>query len=122
MFLPGDEVALGEAYLYNDFDVEGNLETIYGAAERLLLDPPSWSQRLRLMRQLQLLPDESRRVTALQQLADDARGRARVSGRRHSVARDRQAVTYHYDVSNDFYRLWQDPPHGLLMRLFPVRG
>lgn len=109
MFLPGNEVALGEAYLYDDFDVEGNLEVIYGAAERLILDPPSWAERLRLMRQLRLLPEESRRVAALPQLAGGARGRARVSGRRHSVARDRQAVTYHYDVSNDFYRLWQDP-------------
>lgn len=109
MFLPGDEVALGEAYLYNDFDVEGNLETVFGAAERLALSPPSWPQRLRLLRQLRLLPDESRREAALRGLANDARGRAKVRGRRHSIARDRQAISYHYDVSNDFYRLWLDP-------------
>jgi len=30
-------------------------------------------------------------------------------GRRHSLARDRAAVTYHYDASNDFYRLFLDP-------------
>ncbi len=36
------------------------------------------------------------------------RGPARLAGRRHSVERDRQAVTYHYDVSNDFYALWLD--------------
>ena len=29
-------------------------------------------------------------------------------GRRHSIERDRQAVRYHYDVSNDFYALWLD--------------
>lgn len=109
MFLPGNEVALGEAYLYDDFDVEGNLETLYGAAESLILEPPSWSQRLRLIRRLQLLPDESRRMAALQQLSEGARGRARLGGRQHSVERDLQAVTYHYDVSNDFYQLWQDP-------------
>jgi cyclopropane-fatty-acyl-phospholipid synthase len=34
---------------------------------------------------------------------------ARVSGRRHSVPRDRAAVRYHYDVSNDFYRLLLGP-------------
>ncbi|MEA2007960.1 MAG: cyclopropane-fatty-acyl-phospholipid synthase family protein, partial [Chloroflexota bacterium] len=33
---------------------------------------------------------------------------ARVSGNRHSVARDQQAVTYHYDISNDFYALFLD--------------
>src|SRR3989440_10912181 len=29
-------------------------------------------------------------------------------GTRHSKERDRQAVTYHYDRSNDFYALWLD--------------
>jgi cyclopropane-fatty-acyl-phospholipid synthase len=28
--------------------------------------------------------------------------------KKHSLARDRRAVTFHYDVSNDFYRLWLD--------------
>src|SRR2546423_4552296 len=30
---------------------------------------------------------------------------ARLSGRRHSKARDAAAVAHHYDVSNEFYRL-----------------
>jgi cyclopropane-fatty-acyl-phospholipid synthase len=109
MFAPGNEVALGEAYLYNDFDVEGNFETVYGASERLLTHPPSLVQRLYLLRQLWSLPGDSRRLTELHHLTADARGRARVSGKLHSVARDRQAVTYHYNVGNDFYALWQDP-------------
>jgi cyclopropane-fatty-acyl-phospholipid synthase len=31
-----------------------------------------------------------------------------LKGKRHSIERDRQAVTYHYDVSNDFYALFLD--------------
>src|SRR5260370_14545908 len=31
-----------------------------------------------------------------------------IGGKRHSPERDRRAVTFHYDVSNDFYRLWLD--------------
>jgi cyclopropane-fatty-acyl-phospholipid synthase len=31
-----------------------------------------------------------------------------MQGLRHSRSRDRQAVTYHYDLSNDFYSLWLD--------------
>jgi cyclopropane fatty-acyl-phospholipid synthase-like methyltransferase len=31
-----------------------------------------------------------------------------LSGEQHSIERDRQAITYHYDVSNDFYALWLD--------------
>ena len=34
---------------------------------------------------------------------------ASVSGGRHSLTRDRQAVRHHYDVSNDFYRLLLGP-------------
>ena len=33
---------------------------------------------------------------------------ARLSGRRHSRARDLAAVRFHYDVGNDFYALWLD--------------
>ncbi len=40
--------------------------------------------------------------------ARDASGPA-LRGRRHTRARDRAAVTYHYDASNDFYRLFLDP-------------
>ena len=29
-------------------------------------------------------------------------------GERHGPARDRAAIQYHYDVGNDFYRLWLD--------------
>jgi cyclopropane-fatty-acyl-phospholipid synthase len=32
----------------------------------------------------------------------------RPKGRRHSIARDKRAVTYHYDVSNDFFGLFLD--------------
>ena len=33
---------------------------------------------------------------------------ARLTGRRHSRARDLAAVRFHYDVGEDFYRLWLD--------------
>jgi cyclopropane-fatty-acyl-phospholipid synthase len=32
-----------------------------------------------------------------------------LKGALHSKERDRQAVTYHYDVGNDFFSLWLDP-------------
>src|SRR5262249_27731249 len=34
--------------------------------------------------------------------------RPKVSGKLHSKERDFQAVTYHYNISNDFYALWLD--------------
>ncbi len=35
---------------------------------------------------------------------------ARIRGRLHSPLRDRQAISHHYDLSNDFYALILDPP------------
>lgn len=37
-----------------------------------------------------------------------ARHAYRPHGRKHSIARDKAAISYHYDVSNEFYELWLD--------------
>lgn len=101
MFLPGNEVALAEAYLYNDFDVEGDLEAVFDLAETLPQHVSSWGARLKIARALLRLPSQEQRRPA-------GRGPARLRGRQHSLDRDRQAIAYHYDVSNDFYRLFLD--------------
>ena len=38
MLLPGNEVNLAEAYLYNDFNVEGDIERVFSLAEAGLAD------------------------------------------------------------------------------------
>lgn len=101
MLLPGTEVGLGEAYLYNDFDVEGDLEVVFSLADTLGQDVNGVLQKLHAARILLQLPSGPARPTA-------RRGPARLTGKRHSIERDRRAVTYHYDVSNDFYALWLD--------------
>jgi len=102
MFLPGTEVGLGEAYLYDDFDIEGDIEQIFAVAEALTA-AAGLKARLRLGSLLMRLParEGDRHRSA-------RRGPAKFSGKPHSIARDRQAVTYHYNVSNDFYALWLD--------------
>jgi cyclopropane-fatty-acyl-phospholipid synthase len=100
MLLPGDELTLGESYLYNDIDIEGDVEAVFDLATDLQQQIGSWRQKLGLATQLLRLPLPAERQTM--------RGRARLSGRQHSLRRDRQAISYHYDVSNAFYRLWQD--------------
>ncbi len=101
MFLPGTEVGLGEAYLYDDFDIEGNAEAVFALADSFTSIALNWRKKLRAGSDLARLPAGKRTLKT-------RRGPARLSGRRHSVERDRQAVTYHYDVSNDFYALWLD--------------
>lgn len=101
MLLPGTEVGFAEAYLYNDFDVEGNLEAVLGLADGWTQEVNGLPARLRTALDLRRLPPGARHERG-------RRGPAQLTGRSHSIERDRQAVTYHYDVSNDFYSLWLD--------------
>jgi cyclopropane-fatty-acyl-phospholipid synthase len=101
MLLPGTEVGLGEAYLYDDFDVEGNLEGVFDLVDRLALDLNGVLDKLRAGRNLLKLPSGTKHKPG-------QRGPARLKGKSHSIERDRKAVTYHYDVSNQFYALWLD--------------
>lgn len=101
MLLPPNEVNMGEAYLYDDFDIEGNVEAAFEAAQPLLRDGLGWRTRLGLALKLLRLP-------AGREAEAGPRGRAQMRGHQHSIDRDRQAIAYHYDVSNDFYSLWLD--------------
>ena len=101
MLLPSpDELSLGEAYVSDDFDIEGDLEAVFPLADHLLAGPRRGAgERVRLGRRLLELPR-----------GRDSRGgaAARLRGRKHSRARDRQAVAYHYDRSNEFFALFLD--------------
>jgi cyclopropane-fatty-acyl-phospholipid synthase len=105
MFLPGTEVGLAEAYLHNDFDIEGDIEAAFDIADFLLARLGDWKKKVKVAGMLAALPDRSGRSTmrrAARQLLP------RIRGRQHSPERDRRTVIFHYDVSNDFYRLWLD--------------
>jgi cyclopropane-fatty-acyl-phospholipid synthase len=105
MFLPGTEVGLAEAYLQDDFDIEGDIEAAFEVGDFLLSRLDDWKKKLKLGGLLIALPEHdgksSMRRAARQLLS-------RVRDKRHSPEWDRRAVTFHYDVSNDFYRLWLD--------------
>jgi len=101
MLFSGSQVGMGEAYLHNDFDVEGDLEAVFGLADELTKNVTGVLAKLRVAGYLLRLPRGAQRKPGL-------RGPAQLKGKRHSLERDRQAVTYHYDVSNDFFSLWLD--------------
>lgn len=100
LFRSPSELSLGEAYLYDDFDIEGDIGSAFTLADYLVHLAPGLRERLRLARRLLALPSPAS--------ARDVRPSERLRGLRHSRSRDRLAVTYHYDVSNDFYSLWLD--------------
>ncbi|HXV22235.1 MAG TPA: cyclopropane-fatty-acyl-phospholipid synthase family protein [Desulfuromonadales bacterium] len=100
MFLAANELTLGEAYIYDDFDVEGDLEAGISFADYLFELRQGLPEKLRNARYLLSLPARER--------PGSLRQAARLAGQAHSRERDSQAITYHYNVSNDFYRLWLD--------------
>lgn len=103
MFWPPRPYTLGEAYIYDDIDLEGDIHAFFGGLASYLYElrrRRSFGQRLRWLKRLLALPRGERPRTG--------RVAARLSGALHSPERDRQAVSYHYDVGNDFYQLWLD--------------
>ena len=103
MFLPGTEVGLGEAYIYNDFDIEGEVEQLFSVADSVVNTVSGLAKKIKLGRELLQLPERRG-----EWVLSSRRGPAKLTGREHSIDRDRQAVTYHYNVSNEFYSLWLD--------------
>lgn len=100
MFLPPSEVNLGEAFIFGDFDIEGDIfhaTSLIDYFPRLhfTVGDLAW-----LGRNLLALPRDRQ--------ADTARPGLRPAGQAHSRRRDRETVQFHYDVSNDFYALWLD--------------
>jgi cyclopropane-fatty-acyl-phospholipid synthase len=122
-----DELGLARAYVAGDLDADGDIFAAFGAlssAGRLApgtrAAPLTIAERLALLRTAVALgvigpppppPPEEVRIAG--------------HGRRHSRARDAAAVSSHYDVGNDFYRLvlgpsmvyscavWEDATTGL---------
>src|SRR5437764_13524169 len=88
------DLGLARAYVTGELEVEGDLYTALAQLARLDLELPLHA-RLRLLRELgglRLLRPPPRPEQEV-----------RLRGRRHSKARDEQAIAHHYDVSNRFY-------------------
>ncbi|MGD0591185.1 MAG: cyclopropane-fatty-acyl-phospholipid synthase family protein [Bacteroidota bacterium] len=100
MFLRFNENALGQAYIYDDFDIEGNIERAFPMAEYLLGLHLSIADRIRIASMLLTLPSHHGPRSGRQPV--------HLTGAQHSTARDHQAVTYHYNTSNDFFALFLD--------------
>ena len=100
MFLSPSELTLGEAYIYDDFDIEGDTEAAFELADYLLDQERTPSASFDLNEQLQKLPANDRQRAGPLSV--------KLWGSVHSKDRDQQAVTYHYDLPAEFYALWLD--------------
>ena len=96
---PG-QLGLGRAYVAGALEVD-DVDKVLA-----LLDgysPPPIDARTKAR-----LAAAALRAGALKQVPKTPAVELRPQGRRHSIARDKRAVTHHYDVSNDFFALFLD--------------
>lgn len=87
------ERTLGEAFIDGHLDFEGNIFSVFPIA-RFVLDRPA-STRYNILRTVWRTSANAKRALRL--------------GTTHSKARDRAAISYHYDLPTDFYRPWLGP-------------
>jgi cyclopropane-fatty-acyl-phospholipid synthase len=100
IFASPTQLTLGQAFINDDLDIDGDLEGAFELADFLLSRNYPLIEKVKLGSLIARLPNESEH---------ENRGQgADLHGSVHSKERDREAVTYHYDVSNEFYSLWLD--------------
>ena len=100
MFWVVNKASFGEAYIYDDFDIEGDILAIFRWIRHLQTHKPRGLEMARKALQILRMPNESTRR--------QERAKAQVAGALHSESRDKQAVQYHYDRPADFYALFLD--------------
>ena len=103
LWAPG-ELGLARAYVTGDLDVQGDLADGFRSAWR---SAPTTGPRLGATAKLRAAV-EATRLGALGPPPKPPASEARLSGRLHTRRRDRQAISHHYDLSNDFYQLLLD--------------
>jgi cyclopropane-fatty-acyl-phospholipid synthase len=102
-FVLPTERALGEAFLSGALELEGDAIGLLVAAAHWA--GPEW----RMLARAALTQAAQRALARVGRRSGAAEPvEARLSGRTHSLARDRAAVQHHYDVSDEFYRLFLD--------------
>jgi cyclopropane-fatty-acyl-phospholipid synthase len=101
MFWPFNNRALGESYIFDDFDIEGDAQAFIDMTMFLRARKFSLMQRLGLLRRLVAMPNTPRPRTGWHG--------AELQGEQRSVDRDRQAIEYHYDgPPSEFFALFLD--------------
>ena len=107
---PGS-LGLARAYVEGELDVEGELYALLDAVAELTLNDIPGAEQIRLARRL--FPVWLRHRMPPPDLE------YRPPGRLHSKARDRRAISHHYDVSNRFYEWVLGPSMAYTCALFP---
>jgi cyclopropane-fatty-acyl-phospholipid synthase len=104
LLLGNDPLRFADAYFRGDIDVEGDLFAALSLKDHL------HSLRLTYLDRLRVLARVLGKARALQigWPWQRSSGLAARAVRSHTRDENRQAISFHYDLSNDFYNLWLD--------------
>jgi cyclopropane-fatty-acyl-phospholipid synthase len=111
LVLGRDPLRLAEAYFRGDVDIEGDLFAALVLRKHLQSLRLSLRERVSAVLTALRLRALNRHAAAAADSGDlrhDRAFRLTRSVRAHSKAENRDAIQFHYDVSNEFYRLWLD--------------
>ena len=92
------ELTLGESYIFDELDIEGDIEASLEVGDYLLSSDKNDLSQTPLLAKLLAFPSRK---------ADPEHGPT-LHGEVHSRERDRQAIRYHYDQPAEFFALWLD--------------
>ncbi len=98
LVLHQDLIRLAESYMAGDLDVEGDMESLFDLTQHARELHFSWPDKWRVLLQALRLPKH--RMSGSLVVRDKKAAQHRNT---------KESIAYHYDVSNDFYRLWLDP-------------
>ncbi|HET6484388.1 MAG TPA: class I SAM-dependent methyltransferase [Actinoplanes sp.] len=99
-----NELGLARAYIAGDLDIEGDLYDALNRLAALIWRAPDIKDV-----PIRSIAGDLVRLGVLGTQPKPPPEEMVVSGARHSKRRDRQAISHHYDVGNDFYRLVLGP-------------
>ncbi|MBM2616854.1 class I SAM-dependent methyltransferase [Actinoplanes sp. LDG1-06] len=99
-----NELGLARAYVAGEIDVEGDLYEILNRLAALVWRSPDIKDV-----PIRAVAGDLVRLGVLGTQPKPPPEEMVVTGTRHSKRRDRQAISHHYDVGNDFYRLVLGP-------------
>ena len=104
MLLPPSELSIVESYIGGDVEIEGSMEAASNLGEEIGGRLHSPIAIAKLVRMVIGLPGQAEDDLADTRFPEQARK----LGPRHTPVRDRAAIQFHYDVGNEFYKLWLD--------------
>ncbi|MDI1309662.1 MAG: cyclopropane-fatty-acyl-phospholipid synthase [Methylotenera sp.] len=117
LVLGNDPLRFAEAYFRDDIDVEGDFFAAIKLKDNLYALRISLFEKIQSLfsagklyfitqaNRIQNLASTSSVDTMVMEAADDLEG---TTVRHHTKAENKNAISFHYDVSNEFYKLWLD--------------